>query len=48
MLITYIAVYDAYINGYAIDNIHCLTDAYMWLYSEFIARQQLVMSSISY
>ena len=29
MLITYIAVYDAYINGYAIDNIHCLTDAYM-------------------
>ena len=29
MLITYIAVYDAYINGYAIDNIHCLTNAYM-------------------
>ena len=29
MLITYIAVYDAYINGYAIDNIHCLTDAFM-------------------
>lgn len=48
MLITYIAVYDAYINGYAIENTHCLTDAYMWLYSEFIARQQLVMSSISY
>ena len=47
MLIIYIAVYDAYINGYAIENTHCLTDAYMWLYSEFIARQ-LVMSSISY
>ena len=29
MLITCIAVYDAYINGYAIENIHCLTVAYM-------------------
>ena len=29
MLITYIAVYDAYINGYATKNTHCLTDAYM-------------------
>ena len=29
MLITYIAVYDAYINGYAIENTHCLTDVYM-------------------
>ena len=31
MQIIYIAVYDAYINGYAIENTHCLTDAYMWL-----------------
>ena len=29
MLITYIAVYDAYINRYAIENTHCLTDAYV-------------------
>ena len=29
MLIIYIAVYDAYINGYAIENTHCFTDAYM-------------------
>ena len=29
MLIIYIAVYDAYINGYAIENTHCLTDAFM-------------------
>ena len=29
MLITYIAVYDAYIYGYTIDNIHFLTHAYM-------------------
>ena len=29
MLITCIAVYNAYINGYAIENTHCLEDAYM-------------------
>ena len=29
MLITCIAVYNAYINGYAIENTYCLTDAYM-------------------
>ena len=50
MLITCIAIYSAYINGYAIENTQmaCLTDAYILIYSEFITRQQFVMSSISY
>ena len=31
MLITCNAVYNAYINGYAIENTHYLTDAYVTL-----------------